>query len=437
MSRITAYHQQSPEELANTLAAAEQKYARLQEAHRARNQPLDLTRGKPSDAQLDLADSLDGILEGNYLSADGIDTRNYGGLRGLREARELGQELLGISPENIMAGGNSSLQLMHDAAGFAREVRWQNSQPTMLCPVPGYDRHFTLCEAHGLPMQPVALTPDGPDMDALEALVAEDAPVGGIWCVPRFSNPTGATYSDDVVQRIANLPNKARHENFVVFWDNAYSVHALSAEAPKLANLLKYATEAGTQDNMFMFASTSKITFAGSGVAFFGGSAQTLNQLETYLSSATIGPDKVNQLRTVKFLQGRLQAHMDAHAELLRPRFALVESVLSDGLGGLDIATWTTPTGGYFVSLDTRPGLAKSIVKLAGDAGVKLTAAGATWPGGVDPDDSNIRIAPTYPDADELSTALDVLVAAIKLASARQLANAATQSNTSPGTSPA
>ena len=425
MSAGQSYTAQSSDELASTLAAAEAGFDQLVRKNAELNRQLDLTRGKPSDAQLDMADTLDGILQGNYLSADGIDSRNYGGLRGLREARELGQEMLGIPAELIMAAGNSSLQLMHQATAFARETRWAGEQPTMICPVPGYDRHFSLCESHGLPMQPVALVDHGPDMDALEALVKDTATLGGIWCVPRFSNPTGTVYGDDTVARIAALPTIAAHPNFIVFWDNAYSVHALHEDAPPLASLLDAAQKAGTQDNMFLFASTSKITFAGSGVAFFGGSSATLNQLEAFLSSATIGPDKVNQLRTVKFLQGRLLAHMEAHASLLRPRFELVEKKLNDGLHGLEIAKWTTPSGGYFVSLDVLPGLARTIVDLAGRAGVKLTAAGATWPGGIDPKDSNIRIAPTYPDLQELSTALDVLVSAVRLASARHFARVA------------
>lgn len=415
MSRITPYSRQNRDELANTLRALETRYDRL----KSNNVPLDLTRGKPSDAQLDLADGIDGILQGNYQSADGIDTRNYGGLRGLREARELGQELLGIAPELVMAAGNSSLQLMHAAACFARETRWHNDKPTMLCPIPGYDRHFTLCDSLGLPMQAVALTDDGPDMDKIESLVASDDSLGGIWCVPRFSNPTGTTYSDDVVARLAALPTKAARKDFIVFWDNAYSVHALHSNAPELANILDAAVTAGTQDNIFLFASTSKITFAGSGIAFFGGSNTTLDGLEAYLSAATIGPDKVNQLRTVKFLQGRLQDHMADHAAILKPKFDVVEEKLTSNLNGLSIADWTTPDGGYFVSLNTLPGLAKTTIQLAAGAGVKLTAAGATWPGGVDPDDRNIRIAPSYPDPQELNIAMDVLVVAIQLASAR------------------
>ncbi len=409
------YSEQNATELANTLSALEARFDRL----KSNNVPLNLTRGKPSDAQLDLSDALDGILQGNYESADGIDTRNYGGVRGLREARELGAQLLDIAPEQVMAAGNSSLQLMHAATCFAHEVRWGDETPTMLCPVPGYDRHFSLCESLGLPMQPLGLMDDGPNMDALEALVATDANLGGIWCVPRFSNPTGTTYSPAVVERIAALPTKAAHKDFIVFWDNAYAVHALSDNAPALASLLAAAEVAGTENNMFLFASTSKITFAGAGVAFFGGAQTTLDAFDTFLSAATIGPDKVNQLRTVKFLQGRLSQHMAAHAKILKPKFDLVGTKLNDALNGLDIADWTTPQGGYFVSLNTLPGLAKEIIQLAAEAGVKLTRAGATWPGGHDPEDRNIRIAPSYPDPQELDIAMDVLVVAIQLASAR------------------
>ena len=427
MSRPVPYSQLSAAELANTLEALENRFDRL----RRNNVPLDLTRGKPSDAQLDLSDALDGILQGNYVAADGTDTRNYGGLRGLAEARALGAELLGIHAERVIAGGNSSLQLMHAATSYAREQRWQNSQPTILCPVPGYDRHFTLCESLDLPMVPVDMTPSGPDMDSVEALVAENAEIVGIWCVPRFSNPTGTTYSAETVERMAKLPTRAANPDFIVFWDNAYAVHQLYPDAPELAGLMQYADAAQTADSMVLFASTSKITFAGSGVAFVGGSETTLAGLEHYLSATTIGPDKINQLRTARFLEGRLAEHMAAHAEILKPKFQLVEEKLSDALGGLEIADWTTPRGGYFVSLNVQPGLAKAVVALAASAGVKLTAAGATWPGGNDPQDRNIRIAPSYPDLQELTTAMDVLVAAIKLASAQQL------SATTPGQAPA
>ncbi len=389
---------------------------------RRNNLQLDLTRGKPATEQLELATALDGILDGNYINVDGIDTRNYGGLRGLREARELGAQLLGVSPDEVTAGGNSSLQLMHAAASFVQTQRWDNTHPTMLCPVPGYDRHFALCDSLGLPMRPIKLDDNGPDMDSVEALVQEDASIGGIWCVPRFSNPSGCTYADAIVERIARLPVLAAHPSFTIFWDNAYSVHSLTADAQPLLNLLDLAQQQGTQDNLFMFASTSKITFAGAGVAFVAGSESTLNGFQNYLAPATIGPDKINQLRTAKFLSGRLMQHMEQHANILRPKFALVEQILSDQLEGLGIAEWTQPKGGYFVSLNTLPGLAKQVVALAAEAGVTLTAAGATYPQGLDPEDRNIRIAPTFPDLQELQTAITVLALAIKIASARLLA---------------
>ncbi|MEM7219244.1 MAG: aminotransferase class I/II-fold pyridoxal phosphate-dependent enzyme [Pseudomonadota bacterium] len=388
------------------------------------NQQLDLTRGKPAADQLALSNELDGILQGDYRARDGTDTRNYGGLYGIDEARELGAELLGVEPQSVMAAGNSSLQLMHAAASVAVQSTWRGERPTMLCPVPGYDRHFALCDSLGLDMQAVALTESGPDMDQIEALVEADADIGGIWCVPRFSNPTGCVYSDATVERIARLPTRARHPGFTVFWDNAYAVHALSDDAPSLAALLPLAEAAGTADHMRLFASTSKITFAGAGVAFVAGSAVTLAALESYLGFMTIGPDKINQLRTARFLHGRLHAHMADHARLLRPKFERVQAILAEDLGRLEIATWTQPLGGYFVSLDTLPGLASEVVRLAGASGVKLTRAGATFPNGQDPQDRNIRIAPTYPDLEELDTAMRVLTNAIRLASLTKLQSA-------------
>lgn len=407
----------NPAELAAQAEALEAQMDQL----RGNNLQLDLTRGKPAAEQLSLADALDGVLNGDYFSKDGTDTRNYGGLRGVIEARELGAEMLGVAPQQVLAGGNSSLQLMHTVTACLQSHRWANGTPTMLCPVPGYDRHFTLCESFGLPMRAVALTDSGPDMDELEAMVAADAEIGGIWCVPRFSNPDGCTYSDATVERMAQLPERAAHPDFIVFWDNAYAVHALQPNAPVLASLLAAAENAGTADHVVEFASTSKVTFAGAGVAFCAASEATLATLEAYLVPATIGPDKVNQLRTARFLAGRLDEHMEAHARLLRPKFAAVQSILEEHLDGLDIANWTTPQGGYFVSLDTRPGLAREVVALAATAGVTLTAAGATFPGGHDPKDSNIRIAPTFADLPEVQTAIEVLAIAIKLASVRQL----------------
>ena len=376
MSASTPFAELSDAALTAELQQLEQDYRKACNT----NLKLNLTRGKPADAQLDLANKLDGILGGNYLSANGTDVRNYGGIRGLPEARELGAELLGVKPESVIAGGNSSLELMHSVASFVIRKLWNQFPARALCPVPGYDRHFTLCEDLGMSMIGTELTPDGPDMAALEELVARDASIGCIWCVPRFSNPDGCVYSPEVVKRIAALPKKAAHPHFMIFWDNAYAVHTLAEPAPSLASLFDAAKNQGSLDHLFMFASTSKITFAGSGVAFCSASDANLTAYETELTPTTIGPDKVNQLRTAKFLRGRLQQHMAAHAAILRPKFATVQQQLDEQLGRLGIAEWTQPKGGYFVSLNTLPGLAKEVVALAGSAGVTLTAAGATFP---------------------------------------------------------
>lgn len=417
MSSTLAYTELNPAELSTELSALEHAYEQACNT----NLRLNLTRGKPSDAQLDLSDALDGILDEDYRAADGTDVRNYGGLRGLAETRELGAELLEAPASNILAGGNSSLELMHSVTRHVIANHWQNKPATALCPVPGYDRHFTLCENLGLPMQAVTLTADGPDMDELETLVASEANLGCIWCVPRFSNPDGCVYSPAVVKRMAGLPNKAAHPHFMIFWDNAYAVHALTDDAPPLASLFAAAEQLGTLDHLFMFASTSKITFAGSGVAFLGTSESNLSAYEQQIGTATIGPDKVNQLRTSRFLSGRLASHMASHAAILRPKFATVQQHLREQLGELGIAQWTQPEGGYFVSLNTMPGLAKEVVALAAAAGVTLTAAGATFPYGFDELDRNIRIAPSYPELEEVEAAMDVVTLAVKLASARKL----------------
>lgn len=420
MNSVRAYDELSDDELTSELQKLEQAYSQACNT----NLQLNLTRGKPSDAQLDLANALDGILAGNYQSAEGIDARNYGGLRGLAEARELGAELLQAPVEAVMAGGNSSLEMMHSITRFVIAHHWQNTPATALCPVPGYDRHFSLCESLDMPMRPIPLNADGPDMAELEHLVANDATLGCIWCVPRFSNPDGCVYSPQVVQAMAKLPQKAAHPHFVIFWDNAYAVHALTDSAAPLASIHTAAAEHGTLDHLFMFASTSKITFAGSGVAFSSSSEANLAGYEQQIGAATIGPDKVNQLRTARFLRGRLQSHMADHAAILRPKFATVQQQLSEQIGDLGIAEWTQPEGGYFVSLNTLPGLAKEVVSLAAAAGVTLTAAGATFPYGRDDFDRNIRIAPTFPELEEVKAAMDVLTLALKLASARKLQGA-------------
>lgn len=417
--------QASDQELKAQLAQLESQYAAFQAA----KLNLDLTRGKPNAAQLDLSNALDGILEGFYKAEGGDDCRNYGGLDGIAEAKALFSQMLGVKPAETLIGGNASLTLMFQAMTFAHlfGVRGAGSAWSregdikFLCPVPGYDRHFGICEELGIQMIPVAMDEHGPVMDEVEALVKADPCIKGIWCVPRFSNPSGIVYSDAVVERIAQLGNIAG-SNFRIMWDNAYSVHALHRDAPELANLMDAARKFGTEDSVLIFGSTSKITFAGAGLAFMGASEENLKHFKKHLGMCTIGPDKVNQLRHVKFFGDfdGLMAHMDRHAELLKPRFEIVLEQLASGFSNSDLGSWTVPEGGYFVSFDSRPGLAKEIVKLASDAGVKLTPAGATFPYGKDPEDKNIRLAPSFPSLADISKTMEVFVVCVKLASVRQ-----------------
>lgn len=392
------------------------------------NLKLDLTRGKPSADQLDLSDALDGILKGDYTAADGTDTRNYGGLDGLPEAKELGANLMGVSADNVLVGGNSSLTLMfqmmltaHQFGLTGPDSAWKNDGDVkFLCPVPGYDRHHTVCEQLGITMIPVPMTDTGPDMDKVEELIKDEPRIQGMWCVPKYSNPTGVVYSDETVERIAAL-GKIAGPNFRVFWDNAYAVHDLVDNPPELACVMKACETFGTQDSVIQFASTSKITFAGSGVAFVSASPANLKGFKQFLGTCTIGPDKVNQIRHSRFLPDRkaLMAHMKKHAELLKPRFAAVLDALDKAFGDTDLGQWQEPKGGYFVSFDTRAGCAKETVRLASEAGVKLTPAGATFPYGDDPEDRNIRIAPSVPSVDEVKAAMKVFVTCVKLASVR------------------
>ena len=384
---------------------------------------LDLTRGKPAAAQLDLSDELDGILEGFFLLQDGTDVRNYGGILGIPEARELGATILGIDSANVMVGGNSSLTMMYNYVSHMLP-RWQEEEGTIkfICPVPGYDRHFTICEQLGIEMITVGFTDDGPDMDAIDSLIADDPMIKGIWCVPLYSNPTGHSYSDEVVKRFAKL-GKAAGNHFRIIWDNAYAVHHLADTPDRLASLLATCEKEDTSDSVVMFASTSKVTFAGSGISFVGTSAQNLSDFEAFLSAQLIGFDKVNQLRHVRFLKDAdtIKAHMEKHKDIVQPKFAMVEEKLDSALSGKGVASWTKPNGGYFVSLDTAYGVADKVVELAAEAGVKLTPAGATFPYGQDPDNSNIRIAPTYPPIAELDKAMDVFVLCVELATVTHL----------------
>ena len=417
--------QLSAAELQTQLTSLEAQYEQLKSLELA----LDLTRGKPCTEQVALSDALDGILAGNYLAANGTDTRNYGGLEGLPEARALFGSVLGLPPEEIMVGGNSSLTLMYHTVEFALteglrgpESAWGNSDSVkILCPVPGYDRHFALCEHLGIEMISVPMLDSGPDMDRVEQLVTEDKAIVGIWCVPRFSNPTGCTYSDATVARLAQLP-KLANANFLILWDNAYAVHSLYEDAPALASISDHCRTHGTLDNVFQFGSTSKITLAGAGVAFLGSSQQNLAALGKHLGYQMIGPDKVNQLRHVRFLQStdHLAAHMAKHAAIIRPRFECVLKTLESELAGTGMGSWTRPRGGYFISFDTLPGLAREVVQLADDIGVKLTPAGATFPYGEDPQDCNIRLSPTFPPAPAVQATVEAFVVCVQLASVRQ-----------------
>ncbi|MGH3717573.1 MAG: aminotransferase class I/II-fold pyridoxal phosphate-dependent enzyme [Pseudonocardiaceae bacterium] len=400
------------------------------EALRARGLALDLTRGKPSAEQLDLSEPL---LElpgsGKHLAGDGTDTRNYGGLRGLAELREIFGELLAVPAQQLVAFGNSSLELMHECLvhavlfgvlGSARP--WGLGTGTaFLCPVPGYDRHFAICEKLGIEMITVSMDAAGPNMDEVERLVAQDAQIKGIWCVPQYSNPSGIRYSERTVGRLARMRTAAA--DFRIFWDNAYVVHHLTEVRHEVADIMRLATAAGHADRPFVFGSTSKITLAGGGVAFYGASPANVDWLTGYLAKRTVGPDKVNQLRHALFLQtaAGVHAHMDRHRALLKPKFDLVQRALADQLGDSGVATWTVPEGGYFVTLDVLDGCASRVVELAAGAGIALTAAGAPFPYGKDPDDRVIRLAPTYPPLSELAEALDGLVVCIKLAAIERL----------------
>lgn len=394
---------------------------------------LDLTRGKPSAAQLDLSEPLLQALPGRDDS--GVDLRNYGVLEGLPAARSLCAELLGLAAETaqqrVLVGGNSSLTLMYysvlfanlfglDATPWLADQQASGARSKVLCPCPGYDRHFAVCEQLGIDMVPVALTGSGPDMDRVEALVHDPA-VKGIWCVPRFSNPTGEVYCEETVQRIAALPGIAAG-NFLVFWDNAYAMHAFDDSAPALASIERAAEAAGTLGRIIQFGSTSKITFAGAGLGYMASAEQTIKAFAGHYAKTSIGPDKLNQQRHINFLRDAktAQQHMAGHAAIIGPKFEAVLSQLQASLGECGMGSWSEPKGGYFVSFDSLPGLAGKIVALAAEAGVKLTPAGATFPLGQDPEDKNIRLAPSFPPLEEVQRAVEVFVICVQLASVEQ-----------------
>jgi DNA-binding transcriptional MocR family regulator len=404
----------------------------LHQYHQLLKSPLslDLTRGKPSSEQLSLSDSLDGILKGNFISEDGVDTRNYSGLYGIKTTRQLGADILGVKLEEVSAQGNSSLTLMFLSVLIAKEFglrgvnsAWKNQTNkdiTFICPVPGYDRHFTVCEQLGIKMITTPMTSTGPDMDAVETLINNDDSIRGMWCVPKYSNPTGIIYNEETVRRIASLGKQA-HPSFCVFWDNAYAVHDLNSYQA-LANIMDYCRQFGTENNLIQFASTSKITHAGAGVSFISSSLENLEGFHQALSTISIGPDKVNQERHNRLLPDMktLLAHMQRHAQILKPRFECVLKHLQENFGDNNLGEWEKVEGGYFVSFNALPGLAKIIIELASKAGVKLTPAGATFPYGNDPEDRNIRLAPSVPSLEEVDKAMEVFVLCVKLASIQQ-----------------
>lgn len=398
------------------------------EAYRARGLKLDMTRGKPGADQLELAkDMLSNLASGDIKASDGTDIRNYGGLDGLPEMKVLFGQMLGAPSEQVIVGGNSSLQIMHDTVVRAMlfgvnggQAPWAQQRPKFLCPAPGYDRHFAICEHLGIEMITVELRDDGPDMDVVERLVGGDASIKGIWCVPKYGNPTGTTYSSGTVARLASMKTAA--SDFRIFWDNAYVVHDLYDATDPLDDILAECAKAGNPNRPFMFASTSKISFAGAGVAAMATSAENAADTRKHLAFQTIGPDKINQLRHCRYFKDLdgVRAHMKKHAALIRPKFDAVVSTFERELAGKGIARWTKPRGGYFVSLDTLDGCASKVVKLAEAAGVKLTAAGATFPYGKDPRDRNIRVAPTLPPLAQVQLAMEVVCCCVELASVEQ-----------------
>jgi DNA-binding transcriptional MocR family regulator len=422
VNQITELKQEDLRALRNQVRAEYEEF-------RARGLALDMTRGKPSPEQLDLAnDLLASPVNGDYFAEAGDDTRNYGLLQGLPEARALFAKTLGAPVDRIAATDNSSLALMHDCIVWAllkgvpgSAAPWsQTPTPTFICPVPGYDRHFAICEEFGIRMLTVPMTGHGPDIDAVESLVTDPA-VKGMWCVPKYSNPTGEVYSDETVQRLAAMPAGA--PDFRLFWDNAYAVHHLTERGHEIANILDLCESANHPDRAFVFASTSKVTLAGAGFGFFASSAANLRWYLGRAGKRTVSPNKLNQLRHVRFLKDQegIRRHMDAHRALLTPKFDAVIHALESRLAGTGVAQWTKPEGGYFVSVNVLDGTAKTVVDLARNIGLALTPAGATWPYGRDPQDRNLRLAPTFPPLQDVRDASEGIAICILLAAIEKL----------------
>ncbi len=424
---MKAYTEMSKEEMKQEMASLKEQYKKYQDM----DLQLDMSRGKPCREQLDLSmGMMDALNSGADLTCeDGTDCRNYGVLTGIHEAKVLLGDMMENNPDNIIIYGNSSLNVMYDTVsramthGILGNTPWcKLDKVKFLCPVPGYDRHFAITEYFGIEMIPVPMSPDGPDMDMVEKLVAEDEAIKGIWCTPKYSNPQGYSYSDETVRRFARLKPAAK--DFRIFWDNAYGIHHLyDHDQDYLIEILAECKRAGNPDLVYKFASTSKITFPGSGIAALATSPNNLEDIMSQMKNQTIGHDKVNQLRHVRFFKDihGMMEHMRRHADIIRPKFEVVLAALKNNLGGLDVGSWTEPKGGYFISFDSLPGCAKKIVHLAKKAGVTMTGAGATWPYGKDPEDSNIRIAPTYPTLEDLKTAAELFTLCVRIASLEKL----------------
>lgn len=420
----------SKEQLSAFKAECEKEY----EAYKAKGMKLDMSRGKPGADQLDIAMPMFDVFtnSASMIADDGTDCRNYGMLTGIPDAKKLFGELLGVGTDEIIIGGNSSLSLMYDTVAravthgvYGSEKPWGKCDKVkFLCPAPGYDRHFAICETFGIEMITVPMKNDGPDMDMVEKLVAEDEAIKGIWCVPLYSNPDGIVYSDETVRRFANLSPKAK--DFRIFWDNAYCVHYLKDAPDRILNILDECKKTGKEDMVFIFASTSKISFPGAGVAVMAGSVNNMKQVAGLMGIQCISYDKINQLRHVKYFKDMdgIMAHMAKHKEILAPKFNMVLDMLDKEIGELGILEWNKPNGGYFVSVNTLDGCAKRTVQLCKEAGVVLTGAGATFPYGKDPADKNIRIAPTYPPVSELEQAMNIFCISLKLASVEKLLEA-------------
>ena len=424
---MKSYKEMSKEELVSLKAELEKQF----EEEKSKGLKLDMSRGKQSTAQLDMTMGVIGTLDsGSELrTADGVDCRNYGLLEGIPEARHLLGDMMGVPAENVLVYGNSSLSIMYDAVSHSMIHGVMGSTPwckldkvKFLCPVPGYDRHFKITEYFGIEMINIPMTSEGPDMDLVEKYVNEDAAVKGIWCVPMYSNPSGISYSDEVVRRFANLKPAAK--DFRIYWDNAYAIHHLYDDKQnEILEILSECEKAGNPDIVYEFCSTSKVTFAGGGIAGMASSLANIKVIKESMSVRTIGYDKINQLRHARYFKDKagLLEHMKKHAEILRPKFEAVLDVLDREIGGLGIAEWTKPVGGYFISFDAMEGCAKAIVAKCKEAGVILTGAGATFPYGKDPKDSNIRIAPTFPTSEEMAAATDLFVLCVKLVSVNKL----------------